>query len=499
MNSARACVYLLVVLLPGGAALTVWGDTWNVSTFAELRTRAFSASPGDEIVIAPGSYHVTQSLYITTPNLTFRGASGDRDDVVLYGDGMNVNSGVLEGFWAAASGIQLRDLTIRDFWHHGIHICGEPYADNVVVSNVKTVNCGERHVKGSSGSGISDNVLIENLWMEQTEAYLPRLGHPVDEYNYIGGIDAMHINNWTIRDCTAVNIRGATGGGRAAFFLWNGVSNLLLENSTVIDCGHGISIGNPSGPNNSHVAPWHAVGGIIRNNTILRRGETYDWAMELDNTKDFQVYNNTLYSDDATYFRTLQIYDEPAEGLTTNLQLKNNLIRGDVKDLSSGDWSRAAVVAMGNLVDAVGNVVVPAWFADSAAGNLHLTEQATGAIDQAAVLAEVPFDIDGGPRPAGTAPDIGADELASPKGDANYDGKVDGADYTIWADNYKASGNWAKGDFDLSGFVDGADYTLWADNFGFGTGGTGGSVPEPAGGLLLAAGVMALLRRRRGR
>ena len=226
--SAWAVAVALVALAPAA------GDTWECDTFGEIRNAMLNANPGDEVLILPGEYHVTSSLYVTTPNLTFRGSTGNRDDVVLYGNGMNENSGVLEGFYAAADGVQLMNVTIRDFWHHGIHVCGtaqsttDGYADNVVISNVKTINCGERHVKGSAYSGVASNVLIENLWMEQTEPYVWREGHSVDEYNYIGGIDAMHIDNWTVRDCTAKNIMGAAGSSRAAFFLWNGVSDLML-------------------------------------------------------------------------------------------------------------------------------------------------------------------------------------------------------------------------------------------------------------------------------
>ena len=70
--------------------------------------------------------------------------------------------------------------------------------------------------------------------------------------------------------------------------------------------------------------------------------------------------------------------------------------------------------------------------------------------------------------------DIGADlgsgttNVADPlDGDANIDRKVDGADYTIWADNFLTSGtkNFSNGDFTGDNTVDGADYTKWADNF----------------------------------
>ena len=56
-------------------------------------------------------------------------------------------------------------------------------------------------------------------------------------------------------------------------------------------------------------------------------------------------------------------------------------------------------------------------------------------------------------------------------GDANCDGQVNGADYTLWADHYKQPGQWENGDFTGDGWVDGADYTVWADNYGASVGG----------------------------
>ncbi len=87
------------------------------------------------------------------------------------------------------------------------------------------------------------------------------------------------------------------------------------------------------------------------------------------------------------------------------------------------------------------------------------------------------------------------DPLSVFPGDANFDALVDGADYTCWADHYEQLGGWRSGDFNDDGFVDGADYTLWADHF---TGG-GSSLPEPAVGVVLAAGMVLLARRRAAR
>ncbi len=85
-------------------------------------------------------------------------------------------------------------------------------------------------------------------------------------------------------------------------------------------------------------------------------------------------------------------------------------------------------------------------------------------------------------------------------GDTNDDNCVDGADYTNWADNYKATGVAAwpdgrgQGNFNADDTVDGADYTLWADNY---TGPCGQAVPEPVTLLLLAPGLGLALRQRR--
>jgi hypothetical protein len=51
-----------------------------------------------------------------------------------------------------------------------------------------------------------------------------------------------------------------------------------------------------------------------------------------------------------------------------------------------------------------------------------------------------------------------------PPGDFNQDGKVDAADYTLWADHYGVSGiNSCDGNKDR--IVDIADYTIWADHY----------------------------------
>lgn len=75
-------------------------------------------------------------------------------------------------------------------------------------------------------------------------------------------------------------------------------------------------------------------------------------------------------------------------------------------------------------------------------------------------------------------------------GDANRDGIVDAADFTLWADNYGKAANFSNGDFNRDGFVDVADFTLWADNYSPSM--LAVAVPEPASIGLGALGLLSL-------
>jgi hypothetical protein len=382
-----------------------------VRTVLELESAAANAVPGDEIVLQPGVYSLARTVNLAKPNVVIRGSTGQREDVLLRGGGMN-SRGVDEGISVAASDVTIRDLSLEEFYFNGIHTRAELNVDRCIISNVKTVNIGERHIKGSrdasSATKTSDDFLIERVWMLQTK---PRTGHADTSPDYIGGIDMMAMRNLVIRDCRAEGIVGSANGGNAAIFLWQGIQNVIIERSQILGCAKGIALGNPSPPaSNLPTGSWHADGAVIRNNMVLRGTWTTgnNIGLELASTKNVLCAFNTFYSSQADYFRVVSL-SESTGGVLSGVALKYNIIRGRIFDQTGGSgWT-----SLGNIVDGSGTVVIPDWFVAPQAGDFHLTPKATRAIDAGALIPGLEDDLDRQLRPDGLRPDIGADEIRS--------------------------------------------------------------------------------------
>jgi len=64
-----------------------------------------SIASNTTILIAPGTYQLTSPLYEngSFTNVAIRGASDNRDDVVLVGRGMTVDGGVPFGIWTGGN------------------------------------------------------------------------------------------------------------------------------------------------------------------------------------------------------------------------------------------------------------------------------------------------------------------------------------------------------------------------------------------------------------
>jgi hypothetical protein len=442
------------------------GRVVNVPADATLQSAVLNALADDEIVIAPGTYYPTVYLNISANGVKIRGATGDRDDVIVSGPGMNVSSAPnKEGFQLYADNITIKDLTVQEFYFHAIHF--QSGADGVHIQNVRCANNGDQQIKGArlNIGGLIENTLCELTYVRTNDGGVTR---PDD---YVGGIDLHGGINFTIRDCIVRNIQGAGGDSDGAIFAWNGSANVTVERCLVFGCNRGICFGNNSGGRNG----YDVDGGIARNNFVWARttprpgSTTTPWLYDADCAVDtyacrnVKVYNNTIWTDSGSYGRTVR--SGTGTGGTTpvansNVQFMYNIIRGQIKDYNP--------VSCTSTGDITGNVAQPNWFFDAANANFHLTKLATAAIDHAVPLAEVPADCDQQSRPIGSAPDVGADEYVA--ADITGDGHVDIADLLILAGTFgKSSGqpgyNGAA-DLNASSTVDVSDLLILAVSWG---------------------------------
>ncbi|MBC8508601.1 MAG: right-handed parallel beta-helix repeat-containing protein [Anaerolineales bacterium] len=352
------------------------GPTVSVSTEADLRAQAHDASPGTTILIESGIYPMGDFLHIVNDGISLRGASGDRDDVILDFGGMD------EGYFGVmveADDVTIADLTIRNAHDHGVAIQG---ADRPVLYNLHIVDSRDQLVKVNPVGDSSDDGLLACSLLEYTTSAPD---------NYTNGISAHNAHNWVLRDNRWERVRTATDDPAPTILFWNGSSGTVVERNTLLNCYQGIAFGNAGG------GPGDHIGGIVRNNFIYT-DMTHDVAIEMAYATDWLVAHNTVI---LQHPNSALVWSMEARFANTSGRFVNNLTNLDIWL----DRDGAAGVGEGNITAAD-----LSWFLDAPSGDLHLSESAASAIDQAVPLAEVTADIDGDSRPQGAAPDIGADE-----------------------------------------------------------------------------------------
>ncbi|MBI9099276.1 MAG: hypothetical protein JEY91_12395 [Spirochaetaceae bacterium] len=350
-----------------------------VSSVEELMNTAQSTKSGNmTVLIADGTYILTDRLWITGENVTYRSQSGIRENVILKGKGMNGSIGYI--FSVAGSDFTAKDLTIGEVAHHGIQVHGELDADNLNIINVHFIDINEQNIKGSYDKNNipenhSDNGLVEHCLFEYSAGI-------ANQY-YCGGIDVHHGENWVVRNNTFKNIISPVSQlTEGAIHFWTESKNTTIESNRIVNCDRGIMLGFDS---------TAQYGGIIANNMIQ---VVRDTGIYLARAESVKVYNNSVF--------LMSNYPNAIEyrfGSTAGVVLENNLTN---KPITSRDGAVAEV--KNNLTNAASY-----WFSDVGEGNLHLSLFVDAVVDKGSTLGEVPYDIDKESRTAGFY-DIGADE-----------------------------------------------------------------------------------------
>jgi hypothetical protein len=366
------------------------GAIVNVSTEPQLQAAIQQLASNTTILIAPGTYQLTSTLYIngTYTNVAIRGSVDDRDSVVLKGPGMSVAAygQAPYGIWTGGNvqGVTIANLTIRDFYYHPIIFNAGTQRPRVY--NVHLIDAGQQFLKSNpdgAGGGVNDGIVEYSVIEYTTTARDP----------YVNGVDVHTGANWIIRDNVFRNLVAPPGGlAGPALLMWNHSSNTLTERNLFINCARGISYG-------LQVAGFDHSGGIIRNNMISRgAGQSGDVGIMVADSPNTQVLNNTVYLSGT--------YGTPIEyrfAGTQNVVIGNNLLDGAI-------WARdgATGTEAANLAGAQASM-----FVNAAGGDLHLVSSATSAIDRGLNSVAVTSDFDGQARPQGMAYDIGADEFGA--------------------------------------------------------------------------------------
>lgn len=365
------------------------GPTVSVGTEAELRKAVRSLTSGTTIVLGAGVYRLTGTLGISGPlrNVTIRGASANRDDVVLQGPGMTAATGLaMSAIWSGGGvdGLTIADLTIREFPQHAIILNAGTRAPRLY--NLRLVDTGQQIVKSnpdSKGGGVDEGV-VEYSIIEYTTT---------SPTSYTNGVDVLAGRRWIVRHNLFRNIRAPEGQlAGPALLMWRGAADTLVEGNTFTNCQRAIAFGLEAR------TPFDHSGGVIRNNVIFRQPrERGDVGIVLSASPGTLVAHNTIILS-GTYPAAIE-YRFPQ---TSDIRILNNLTDGRIV--------RRDDAAIANAINVT--TATPGFFTNQPGGDLRLRISAAAAIDKSAPLPEVADDWSGRPRDG--RPDAGAHEWRAP-------------------------------------------------------------------------------------
>jgi len=378
----------------------------TVSTVDELRTAIQNLQSNSAILLEDGIYDIPvtlvvgQSWHANAPlyNIVIRSKNGDRDAVVIRGPGMTVSGNANNVFLVRhVIDFTIMDLSISDSYWHLIQLQGEQGANRPHLKNLHLIDAGEQFIKvtrDAENKRFCNHGILENSLIEFTDH---ARFHPYMNTYYTDGIDVLGGDGWKIRDNVFKNIRSPQDShmiAGAAILMWHHSKNTIIERNSFIECDLGIHLGNPSGVVDDH------VGGIIRNNFFFRAGKG-DTGISLNKARNAKVYNNTIILNN-TFPWTIEYRYATHNGDICG-DIRYNLTDGPILSRDGGTANLES-----NITDAVSD-----WFVDHNNGNLHLSANASNAINSVPFTDDVPDDIDGTSRPFGSFADIGADEFES--------------------------------------------------------------------------------------
>jgi len=373
--------------------------TVDVTTPAELVSAFGDAMPGDEIVLADGTYMMPRHRLDTTANgtesmrIVVRARNAGRA-TVRFGDAM----GIVEGFVTSHAYWTFEDLVIEGVCddhsrcEHAWHVVGN--AEFLILRNNVARNFNAQiKANRANESDFPDDVLIEgNEFYSET---VRNTSNPVTPIDVVGG------RRWVIRANYIHDFAKGAGNNisYAAFLKGNGRDGIFERNLVVCEQLHSgqIRLGLSFGGGGSNPDPIcedmdcsiEHQNGIMRNNVIAHCPT--DVAIYVNECRDCVITHNTLYEGTGIDLRF---------ATTTDAIVDGNLMSGRIRDRDGATSTRMNNVEM-----------FSGWaaaFADPDALDFSLVD-GSAFVDRGVTRAEVMDDFCGNDRDDGM-PDIGAVE-----------------------------------------------------------------------------------------
>jgi hypothetical protein len=387
---------------PTGTVITV-----TVADGPNLASIVDQLAPGDTLSFQPGTYSVAGDIWVRTEGVTLRGATGQAADVVL--DASYSGGSVLV---VTQSNVTVTDMTFANAWYHGVHVRPDSGATETITGvrlhRIVVHNAAEQAIKVNQ----EDTAYVDQGELSCSTLLLDNDGRSeVRNGCYTGGLDMHRGQGWVIRDNHVEGFWCDQGLAEHGLHLWRQNAGAIIERNTVVNCARGIGLGlanSSDGADREHPgydcpdAFVDDYGGMIRNNTVFaddprlfNSTSGFDSGIGLWSACESTVIHNTVWSTQPPFSSIEWRFDG------TTAVVKNNLVSHTLKDRGVSSIDEA-----GNLAEAVATLLV-----DAAAGDLHLSPGATGAIDAGVTLPKGWADTDHEGDDRDDSPDIGADEV----------------------------------------------------------------------------------------
>ncbi len=260
----------------------------DVSTVEQLKSavsRANQSTQGAVIRLHDGIYQVKgRSIAIRADHIRIQSFSGEREKVVIRGEGMTGSLGNL--FDVASDHFAIVGVTLEQSAWHLIQLRAEADADYFLMDNCILQDAGQQLLKVShkKGGPFSNEGIVRNSLFQYTAGVGPNY--------YIGGIDAHQSVGWQVENNTFKDISSPSKHiAEHAIHFWNRSTDNTIINNTIINSDRGIGFGlnNQAG---------QSRGGLIANNVIVHtkpENPFADVGIALESSPDTIVMNNTIF------------------------------------------------------------------------------------------------------------------------------------------------------------------------------------------------------------